>query len=83
MELDRELEKYGLSKEQYESACADIDAKLDGTLDIDWGEIKDKYNIQCSTDTIRKASTTIFGGYYRKRSENNKSDLDEKIQQLR
>ena len=69
MEIEKELEKFGLSKESYLAACKDIDAKLEGKLDIDWCERKDKYNIQCSADTIRKASTTIFGGHYRKKLE--------------
>lgn len=53
-------------------------------MDIDWCEIKDKYNIQCSADTIRKASTTIFGGHYRKKLEKTPdSNLDDKIAELR
>lgn len=53
-------------------------------MDIDWCEIKDKYNIQCSADTIRKASTTIFGGHYRKKLEKTpESNLDDKIAELR
>lgn len=84
MEIEKELEKFGLSKESYLAACKDIDAKLEGKLDIDWCEIKDKYNIQCSADTIRKASTTIFGGHYRKKLEDTpENNIDEKIAELR
>lgn len=84
MIIEKELEKFGLSKENYLAACKDIDAKLEGKLDIDWCEIKDKYNIQCSADTIRKASTTIFGGHYRKKIEDApESNLDLKISELR
>lgn len=43
----------------------DIDAKLAGENDLDWSEIKDKYGIKCNSDTIRKASATIFGGKFR------------------
>lgn len=43
----------------------DIDAKLSGDNDLDWSEIKDKYGIKCNSDTIRKASATIFGGKFR------------------
>lgn len=77
----------------YEAACKDIEDKLNGTNDMDWSEIKDKYNIQCAVDTIRKASSTIFGGQFRSdyekyKAEKNKSvggndELDEKIQEMR
>lgn len=60
-----ELGKYGLTIETYEQACKDISDKLEGNNDLDWSEIKDKYNIQCAVDTIRKSSSTIFGGQFR------------------
>lgn len=60
-----ELQKYGLTTETYEQACKDISDKLEGNNDLDWSEIKDKYNIQCAVDTIRKSSSTIFGGQFR------------------
>lgn len=81
-DIEKELERYGLSKEKYLAVCKDIDAKLDGTLDIDWTEIKEKYNIQCATDTIRKSSSTIFGGYFRSRFEES-DNIDTKIAELR
>ena len=46
-------------------SCKLIDEKLDGISDSDWVEIKDRYNIQLSSDTIRKSSNTIFGGKFR------------------
>jgi hypothetical protein len=61
----KELEKYGLTEENYEACLKDIENKLDGTNDMDWSEIKEKYNIQCAVDTIRKSSSTIFGGQFR------------------
>lgn len=60
-----EINKYGLTIESYEAACRDIEMKLGGLNDMDWSEIKDKYNIQCAVDTIRKSSSTIFGGQFR------------------
>lgn len=42
----------------------DISDKLTGLSDLDWSEIKDKYNIQAHYDTVRKASQTIFGGAF-------------------
>lgn len=60
-----ELLKYGLTAETYEQVCKDISDKLDGNNDLDWAEIQAKYNITCNPDTIRKASSTIFGGQFR------------------
>lgn len=64
-DFEKELEKYGLTAETYEQICKDIDAKIDGENDYDWSELKDKYNVQCNPDTIRKGSSTIFGGKFR------------------
>lgn len=60
-----ELSKYGLTTETYELVCKDISDKLEGNNDLDWTEIQAKYNITCNPDTIRKASSTIFGGQFR------------------
>lgn len=60
-----ELQKYGLTTDTYERVCKDISDKLEGNNDLDWSEIRDKYNITCSPDTIRKSSSTIFGGNFR------------------
>ena len=63
--FEQELAKIGLTPETYEAVCADIDSKLDGVVDIDWQEIKEKYHVQCASDTIRKSSSTPFGGRFR------------------
>lgn len=60
-----ELQKYGLTVDTYEKVCKDISDKLEGNNDLDWSEIQSKYNITCNPDTIRKASSTIFGGQFR------------------
>lgn len=60
-----ELLKYGLTAETYEQVCKDISDKLEGNNDLDWTEIQVKYHITCNPDTIRKASSTIFGGQFR------------------
>lgn len=60
-----ELAKYGLTPETYEAACKDIDMKQEGSVDLDWSEIKDKYGINLNSDTIRKANGSIFGGSFR------------------
>ena len=88
-----ELSKYGLTVENYEAILKDIDSKIDGENDYDWSELNDKYNVQCNSDTIRKSSSTIFGGKMRseyekyKNESNNKvssqDELDVKIQNMR
>lgn len=88
-----ELLKYGLTLETYDKIITDIDSKIDGENDYDWSEIKDKYGINCNSDTIRKSSSTPFGGKMRSEYEKYKtglnqnvsenSELDVKIQQLR
>lgn len=63
--FNEELSKYGLTTDTYEQVCKDISDKLEGNNDLDWAEIQAKYNITCNPDTIRKASSTIFGGQFR------------------
>lgn len=63
--FNEELSKYGLTADTYEQVCKDISDKLEGNNDLDWSEIQAKYNITCNPDTIRKASSTIFGGQFR------------------
>ena len=71
-----ELSKYGLTLETYDKIITDIDSKIDGENDYDWSEIKDKYEINCNSDTIRKSSSTIFGGKFRSEYEKYKNGLD-------
>jgi predicted phosphodiesterase len=74
------LEEQNLTKEQYENCLSDIADKLDGKNDLDWSEIVAKYNLNMASDTLRKASSTIFGGrfvkdYYAKQYiKNNESE---------
>lgn len=91
--FEDELAKYNLTQEKYEQLLSDIDAKLNGENDYDWSELHDKYSAKCNPDTIRKGSSTIFGGKFRSdyekyKAEKNKSiggndELDEKIEMLR
>lgn len=91
--FEDELAKYNLTQEKYEQLLSDIDAKLNGENDYDWSELHDKYSVKCNPDTIRKGSSTIFGGKFRNdyekyKAEKNKSvgendELDEKIEILR
>lgn len=95
-DFEKELEKYGLDQKTYEQLLTDIDSKINGENDYDWSELKDKYNVKCNPDTIRKGSSTIFGGKFRteylkskmtSENDNNSGDinpeLDAKIQEMR
>lgn len=91
--FENELAKYNLTQERYEQLLNDIDAKLNGENDYDWSELHDKYSVKCNPDTIRKGSSTIFGGKFRSdyekyKAAKNKSvggndELDEKIREMR
>lgn len=85
-----ELAKYNLTPEKYELLLKDIDSKINGENDYDWSDLKDKYSVKCNPDTIRKGSSTIFGGKFRSEYEKSKinkavdnDELDIKIQEMR
>ena len=63
-EIAKELEKYGLDEGQYELCLLDIQNKINGINDMDWRDIVEKYNLGIHSDTLRKASNTIFGGAF-------------------
>lgn len=63
-DIEAELNKCGMSREKYEQCLKDISDKINGTNDMDWAEIVDKYKLECHSDTLRKASQTIFGGKF-------------------
>lgn len=63
MDIAAELQKLNMSEEEYEQCLLDIQDKLDGVSDLDWEEIRAKYNIHYAADVIRKANGTPFGGY--------------------
>ncbi len=63
MNILEEIKALGLTEEQYEACLSDICDKLNGDLDIEWEEIKDKYNLPWNKDVLRKSSGTLFGGY--------------------
>lgn len=86
------LEEQNLTKEQYENCLSDISDKLEGKNDLDWSEIIAKYNLSMASDTLRKASSTIFGGqfvkeYYAKqyiqKSEDSDSAYDVQLREIR
>ena len=63
-EVDEELALYGLDRAAYESCLWDIREKLEGGSDLDWSEIVKKYGLNIHSDTLRKASKTVFGGAF-------------------
>lgn len=58
------LQEQNLTEEQYENCLSDIADKINGVNDLDWSEIVAKYNLNIASDTLRKASSTIFGGTF-------------------
>lgn len=61
---------------------------------MDWSEIKTKYNVNCNPDTIRKGSSTIFGGKFRSdylksqiysnpKEFSKEKEIDKKLEELR
>lgn len=90
MNIDEELAKAGLTREQYEACMDDITDKMNGLNDMDWAEIQFKHNISLNPDGLRKANSRPFGGAFAKEYYSNKQyniqtrdDLDEKLQQIR
>ena len=63
-DLEEKIREYGLTPEQYESCLSDAYQKANRTIDMDWSEIIDKYNLEIHFDTLRKATQTIFGGAF-------------------
>lgn len=61
-DVETELKKQGLTRESYEACLEDIFGKISGSNDLDWSEIVEKYGLKFHSDTLRKASNTIFGG---------------------
>lgn len=86
MDIAAELQKLNMSEEEYEQCLLDIQDKLDGVSDLDWEEIRAKYNIHYAADVIRKANGTPFGGYMVKKYLDSKRPVtcsDSKIYDIR
>ena len=64
LDFIEEIKKTGLTIEQYESCLKDIRDKVNGLNDLEWGEIKERYNLPMSIDTLRKANSFPFGGAF-------------------
>lgn len=82
MNLTDEIAKAGLTTGQFEECVQLIIDKKNGVKDVDWQEICDKYNLNITADTLRKANGgTIFGGafiaeYFKNKA--NSENTDEK-----
>lgn len=64
MDFIEEIQKMGLTVDQYEACIKDIQDKVNGDLDLDWEEIRNKYSLPISTDCLRKANAKPFGGAF-------------------
>ncbi len=88
-DIDKTLADFNLSKEQYEKLLEDCEKKTLREIDIDWSEISDTYNLNWSSDTIRKAcQVPLIGGtfvkeYYEQKATKSKiDDNDEYLRKL-
>lgn len=82
-DIKKELQERGLTEQTYEQLLEECDKKTNKELDIDWGEISEKYNLGWHGDVIRKASQVpLIGGsfikeyYEQKYAQNNIQDDD-------
>lgn len=88
MNILQELDKIGLTEEQYQNCLNDISDKLNGLIDMDWEEIKDKYNLPWAKDVIRKSSGTLFGGfavyeYMRNKTPQTNDEISERLREIK
>lgn len=94
MDFIKEIHKLGLDEESYKSLLKDIDEKLSGEKKITWEELCLKYNLNCHPHTLKKASSTIFGGSFRSEYLKNqiytypeqfdkKTELDRKLDEIK
>ena len=64
MDFIEDIQKMGLTVEQYEACLRDIQDKVAGDQDIEWEEIKLRYNLPITVETLRKANGKPFGGAF-------------------
>lgn len=64
-DYENEIQSYGLTKEQYDEILQLIVDKKNKVIDVDWSEIIERYNLDMTSDTLRKANGGgIFGGSF-------------------
>lgn len=78
MDIIDEVLKTGLTMDQFDECIQLIVDKKNNNTDIDWCEICDKYKLDISPDTLRKANGTIFGGAFIAEYYNNVKNKDSK-----
>lgn len=88
MNIDEELAKVGLSCEEFEECLQDIQDKLNGINDMDWEEIRVKYDIPYTSELLRKANSKPFGGafvreYFAERNDDVPSSYTEQLSTIR
>jgi len=64
MNLLDEITKSGLTAEEYEKCIQLIQDKKNNVIDLDWNEICEQYHLPVSSETLRKANASIFGGAF-------------------
>lgn len=79
--FEEEIQKYGITVEQFEDSLKLIeDKKINKTIDIDWSDIVQKYNLSLNKDSLRKSNDSPWGGAfvysYLKHKENKESITD-------
>ena len=68
MNISKELEKFGLTNEEYEKLLDYCSDKVDRISDLDWSEISDMYGLGWNPDSLRKgAATNLVGGVFVKK----------------
>lgn len=63
-DIDKELEKWGLTRETYKQLLEDCYNKSCHQSDKDWGEIATIHKLNWNSDSLRKSSTSILGGSF-------------------
>lgn len=86
-EFEKILTEYGLTPEKYEQCLNLIIDKTNKNTDIDWAEIRDMYELPLHPDSLRKASSTPFGGasvyqYLKSKQISETAQPDEVLNQL-
>lgn len=95
-DIEKELNRYGLSIEQYEQLLEDCSNKVHKISDLDWSEICDKYNLSFNPDTIRKGTqppligSVFVSEFYKWKKENSniyelskENELNKKLEEIR
>lgn len=84
-DIKEALQEINMSEDDYEKCLIDISDKLDGKLDMEWDEIKEKYSIPYAADVLRKANGTVFGGHMVRKylNKNRKITSDDRLIDIR